>query len=72
VSVVVKQKLKEFGLLHLTTHEDRVEIDRIIEETTGLYCDEGAKILSDDEFREIVEHVLRRKRKKVEKSVEVV
>jgi len=72
MSVVVKDRLRKSGLLHLTTHEDRVEIDRIIEEITGMYCDEGAKLLSDDEFLEIVESVLRKRKKKVERSVEVV
>jgi hypothetical protein len=74
MSIVVKDRLRKSGLLHFTTHKDRVEIDRVIEELTGMYCDEGVKLLSDSEFLEIVESVLRRKkkRKKTERAVEVV
>lgn len=73
MSIVVKDRLRKSGLLHFTTHEDRVEIDRIIEELTGMYCDEGIKLLTDNEFLEIVESVLKRKkRKKTERTVEVI
>ncbi|HID43628.1 MAG TPA: hypothetical protein EYP30_07665 [Archaeoglobaceae archaeon] len=73
MSIVVKERLRESGLLHLTTHEDRVEIDRMIEEITGMYCDEGVKVLSESEFLEIVESIIRRrKKKKAERTVEVV
>lgn len=71
MSIVVRLRLRELGLLDLTTHEDRLEIDRVIEEITGLHCDEGVKILSDEEFIEIVESVLRRKRRK-KKREEVI
>ena len=60
------------GLLDLTTHEDRLEIDRMIEEITRLHCDEGAKILSDEEFIRIVESVLRRKRRKKEREEVII
>ena len=46
-----------------TTHEERVEIDREIEKRTGKYCDEGVKELSDQQLKEIVEEVKRRKKK---------
>jgi len=39
-----------------------LEIDRTIEEITGMDCDEGAKLLSDEEFIRIVEFVLKRRR----------
>ncbi len=49
-----------------TTHEEREEIDRDIEEKTGKYCDEGVDDLSDMEFIEIINKV-KRKRKKQKK-----
>jgi hypothetical protein len=58
--------LEKYGLLEETTHKDREEIDRIIEEKTGCYCDGGIKMLSEEEFLSIVEYVL--KRKKMEKE----
>ena len=75
MSRLVREWLLALGLYHLTTHEDRKEIDRIIEERTGVYCDDAIAmgLISEDEFREIVEYVLskRRRRKKVE-LVEIV
>lgn len=64
MSELVKSMLEKYGLLNLTSHEDRKEIDRIIEDRTDLYCDEGVKMLSEDEFLSIVESVLRRRKKK--------
>ncbi|MET1124581.1 MAG: hypothetical protein ABWW66_04880 [Archaeoglobaceae archaeon] len=64
MSIVVRRLLEKYGLLNLTTHKDRKEIDRIIEEITGLNCDEGARMLSEEEFLRIVEYVLKKKRKK--------
>lgn len=45
-----------------TTHEDRLMIDREIEARTGLYCDEGIKELTDEEFKEIINKVKKKKR----------
>jgi len=64
MSELVKFLLKKYGLLKDTTHEDRREIDRIIEERTGYDCDMGVGMLSEKEFLSIVHSVLRRKRKK--------
>lgn len=41
-------------VLAQTTHEDRVELDRLIEAKTGKYCDEGVSELSDDEIMELL------------------
>ncbi|MHC1636285.1 MAG: hypothetical protein ACXQTS_06690 [Candidatus Methanospirareceae archaeon] len=69
MSIVVRDLLKELGLYHLTTHEDRVEIDREIERITGKDCDEGAKELTREEFIEIVRKVLNRKKKKKREEI---
>jgi len=47
-----------------TTHEERLEIDRVIEERTGSPCDEGVAKLSTTEFLDIVEQVKKRLKKK--------
>jgi hypothetical protein len=69
VSIKVRQLLELLGIE--TTHEERLEIDRIIEERTGLYCDEGVDLLTKEEFLEIVYEAKRRlkKRKETEKSL---
>jgi len=66
MSEVVRILLKKYGLLKETTHEDRKEIARIIEDRTGYECDLGAKMLSEEEFMEIVDSVLKKKKKEVE------
>jgi hypothetical protein len=68
VSIKVRQLLELLGIE--TTHEERLEIDRIIEERTGLYCDEGVDLLTKEEFLEIVYEAKRRlkKRKETEKK----
>jgi len=66
MSLLVRKMLEKYGLLKETTHEDRKEIDRIIEERTGYECDVGARMLSEEEFLEIVRSVLRKKRKEKE------
>jgi len=63
MSRLVRIRLEKLNLLHLTNHQDRVEIDREIERRTGLSCDEGVKMLTDEEFKRIVDYVLRRKKK---------
>jgi len=68
----VRELLKQMGLYYLTTHEDRLEIDREIGRRTGLSCDEGVERLSREEFEEIVRSVLwmrRWRRKKRKKEV---
>ncbi len=66
MSKLVREWLARLGLLALTTHEDRLEIDREIEIRTGLYCDDAIAmgLISEEEFIEIVKKVLARKKKK--------
>lgn len=62
------------GLLGLTTHEDRVEIDREIEMRTGVYCDDAIEkgLITRREFEEIVRSILKRKKKRVKEAHVVV
>jgi len=69
MSKAVRALLEELDLLHLTTHEDRVEIDREIERRTGEHCDEGVRELTKAEFVELVKQVIERRRKKREELV---
>jgi len=50
-------------VLAQTTHEDRVELDRRIEENTGKYCDDGVDELSDEEIMELLRQIWERKKK---------
>ncbi len=67
MSIKVRELLALLGIE--TTHEEREEIDRIIEERTGLYCDEGINLLSREEFLEIVYEAKRRVRKRKAEQV---
>ncbi|MDT7864702.1 MAG: hypothetical protein RQ968_04405 [Thermoproteota archaeon] len=67
MSIKVRELLALLGIE--TTHEEREEIDRIIEERTGLYCDEGIDLLSREEFLEIVYEAKRRVRKRKAEQV---
>jgi hypothetical protein len=67
VSIKVRELLALLGIE--TTHEEREEIDRIIEERTGLYCDEGINLLSREKFLEIVYEAKRRVRKRKAEQV---
>ena len=66
MSIRVRELLALFGLLDRTTHEDRLEIDREIEARTGMPCDDAIEkgVISKEEFLEVVEEVLRRKKRK--------
>ena len=61
MSIKVREWLRRLGIE--TTHEEREEIDREIERKTGRYCDVGITVLSESEFRSIVESVKRKRRK---------
>lgn len=63
----VKERLDALRIL--TEHIERVEIDKIVEEKTGKYCDEGIDDVSDEQLKDIVEEARRRLRKKKEKRV---
>ncbi len=67
----VREWLKLLGLFDQTTHEDRVRIDREIERRKGVDCDEAIqrKLVTEKEFRKIVDMILKKKRKE---AVEMV
>jgi len=64
----VRIKLKAIGYYFGTTHEERIEMDREIERRKHMNCDRAMELglVSDEEFREIVELILKRKKKKKE------
>jgi hypothetical protein len=68
MSVKVREWLKRMGLMHLTTHDDRLAIDNEIESRTGIYCDDAIdkRFISEDEFEKIVHSILDRKKKRKE------
>lgn len=70
----VREWLLAFDLLGETTHEDRVEIDREIERRTKVNCDEAIekKLISKEEFKDIVAMILKKKKKKKAEAVMVV
>jgi hypothetical protein len=61
MSIKVREWLRRLGID--TTHEEREEIDREIEQKTGQYCDKGVELLSEAEFLAIVNWVRRRRKK---------
>ena len=60
----VKERLRLMGVLDQTTHEDRVELDRLIEEKTGKYCDDGVDKLTNEEIMALLRKIWGRKKKK--------
>jgi len=67
MSKLVREWLARLNLLEMTTHEDRLEIDKEIEKRTGLYCDDAISmgLISEEEFIGIVRKVLHRRKKKL-------
>lgn len=63
MSIKIKEWLDRLDIV--TTHEDRVEIDRQVEAKTGMFCDEGIRKLSEAEFLAIVREVKNKPRKKL-------
>jgi len=74
MSIKVRLWLKALGLYGLTTHEDRLDIDREIKRRKGVYCDDAVDkgLVSEEEFREIVNAILRRRKKRKQKELEIV
>ena len=66
MSIRVREWLKLMGLFHLTNHEERVEIDKEIERRTGRYCDNAIDkgLINKREFENIVNLILKRRRKR--------
>jgi hypothetical protein len=63
LSIKVREWLRRLNIG--TTHEEREEIDREIEQRTGRYCDSGIELLSEAEFLAIVESVKRKRKRAV-------
>lgn len=61
----VKERLMLMRVLQKTDHEDRVLLDRLIEEKTGKHCDVGVYDLSDEEILDLLRAVWRKRKKKV-------
>ena len=61
----VKERLRRMRILEKTDHEDRVELDRKIEEKTGKPCDEGVDELSDEDILDLLRLIWRKRKKKV-------
>ena len=74
MSIRVREWLRLMGLFGLTSHEDRVEIDREIERRTGVYCDDAIDkgLISKREFEELVQLILKRKKKRIKEVHAVV
>ena len=60
MSIRVKARLAQ--LLIQTTHEERLEIDKEIERRTRESCETGVDKITDQELRDIVEYVRRKKK----------
>ena len=60
----VKERLMLMRVLRQTTHEDRVELDRRIEEKTGKYCDDGVDELTNKEIMELLKQIWEEKKRK--------
>lgn len=61
----VKERLRKMKILEKTDHEDRVELDRKIEEKTGKPCDEGVDELSDEDILDLLMLIWKKRKKKV-------
>ena len=61
----VKERLRRMKILEKTDHEDRVELDRMIEEKTGKPCDEGVDELSDEDILDLLMLIWKKRKKKV-------
>lgn len=59
-------------VLQQTTHEDRVELDKRIEEKTGKYCDDGVDELTDEEIMELLKKIWEEKKKRKKPIAAVV
>ena len=81
----MREKWEEYGIKHqtslfgdpdsdnlytITTHEQRIKLDEVIEEITGKWCDDGVAQLTDDEIIEILDQVLKAMAKKRGKELE--
>lgn len=72
MSRIVKDRLRMMGILHETDHDERVQLDKLIEEKTGKYCDIGVLELTDRELGELLAEARRRLRKKKPREAELM
>lgn len=72
MSIRVKMRLASMGILPQTTHEERMELDKLIEERTGMYCDIGVEKLTDVELKQLLEVIRNKKKQKRECEVSYV
>lgn len=68
----VKERLMLMRVLRQTTHDDRVELDRRIEEKTRKHCDDGVADLTDEEIMELLRQIWEEKRKPWKKKKEPI
>ena len=68
----VRNRLRLMGILAQTTHEDRVELDRRIEERTGKYCDDGVDELTNEEIMGLLRKIWERKKRRKKPIAAVV
>ncbi|MFQ6010562.1 MAG: hypothetical protein ACE5KG_00075 [Nitrososphaerales archaeon] len=72
MSIRVKDRLRTMHLYDLADdgayHELRVELDRLISEETGMPCDEGIDLLSDEQFKDALERAKEKIKKKKERA----
>ena len=64
------------SLYDVTTHDQRIKLDEIIEEITGKNCDIGVDDLTDEQLIEILEQALKylakKRGKELEKEIEAM
>ena len=67
LSRLVREWLRRFNLYEQTSHEDRIAVDNEIEARKGVNCDEAMADgrVSDSEFLEIVNLILRRRKQRM-------
>jgi len=72
MSIKVREWLKALGLYGQTAHEDRLEIDKEVENRTGVDCDYAIerKMIDKEEFKRIVMLVLHRRKEALEKVLD--
>jgi len=72
MSIKVREWLRALGLYGQTTHEDRLEIDKEVENRTGVNCDYAIenKMIDEEEFRRIVMLVIRWRKQALEKVLD--
>ena len=72
MSIKVREWLRALGLYGQTTHEDRLAIDKEVENRTGVECDYAIenKMIDEEEFKRIVMLVIRRWKQASEKILE--